>query len=109
MSFEQMKREARKLPLADLKRHASVSLDNKHQCKSCFTCACVEVSQDYFARVQWAEYPQNESRDYYQEALAILNGSSMMQPEREHLRALRDKHLEDLQKWQDEIIESRGF
>lgn len=33
--------EAFRLPDADLKRHASVSLDNRHFCNDCFCCACV--------------------------------------------------------------------
>lgn len=34
---------AMQLPDAELARHASVSIDNNHQCVSCFTCACAEV------------------------------------------------------------------
>jgi hypothetical protein len=36
-------RRAALLPIADLRRHASVSLNNRHTCKDCFCCACVEI------------------------------------------------------------------
>jgi hypothetical protein len=39
-TWEQLIAEAKKLPVAELKRHASVSRDNRHRCESCFTCAC---------------------------------------------------------------------
>lgn len=29
----------------ELKRHASVSLKNNHQCVACFTCACAEEAR----------------------------------------------------------------
>lgn len=34
--------EAAKLSDSELKRHASVSTNNKHECRDCFCCACVE-------------------------------------------------------------------
>ena len=30
----------------ELYRHALVSLDNLHTCRSCFTCACLHVYQE---------------------------------------------------------------
>lgn len=41
--FETMKAEARKLPIEDLRRHASVSMNNFHRCTECFTCAAAAV------------------------------------------------------------------
>ena len=44
--FWQMLERAAMLYRADrreLIRHASVSIDNRHKCRSCFTCACAEV------------------------------------------------------------------
>lgn len=38
--------EARKLPDADLQRHASVSTNNRHSCQDCFCCACVAVMRE---------------------------------------------------------------
>jgi hypothetical protein len=38
--------EARKLSDADLKRQATVSIDNAHQCVECFTCACAAVQEE---------------------------------------------------------------
>jgi hypothetical protein len=32
---------------AELKRHASVSLDNRHYCHECFCCACVDILREY--------------------------------------------------------------
>ena len=31
------------LPIKELWRHAKVSLDNRHYCKDCFCCACVDA------------------------------------------------------------------
>lgn len=38
---DSMAREAAGMSLADLRRHAAVSLQNRHRCNECFTCACV--------------------------------------------------------------------
>lgn len=35
--------EARTLPPEELRRHAHVSIDNRHRCETCFTCACAYV------------------------------------------------------------------
>lgn len=40
------KREARKLPYAELRRHAGVSIDNRCKCRTCFCCACVAVLRE---------------------------------------------------------------
>lgn len=32
---------------AEVKRHASVSIDNRHRCRDCFCCACVEVLREH--------------------------------------------------------------
>lgn len=37
---------ARKLDDNELRRHASVSIDNRHECRDCFTCACVAVLKE---------------------------------------------------------------
>lgn len=29
--------------VAEVIRHARVSIDNRHKCRECFTCACAEV------------------------------------------------------------------
>ncbi len=45
-SFWEMKEQAailyRKDP-SEVLRHAKVSSDNRHRCRECFTCACLEV------------------------------------------------------------------
>lgn len=46
MTFEDMKAEARKLPIEDIRRHASVSTNNRHRCEECFTCACEAVRRE---------------------------------------------------------------
>ena len=46
MTFEDQKAEARKLSDAELARHALVSKRNRHSCRMCFTCACVEVEKE---------------------------------------------------------------
>ncbi len=38
--------EARKLPDYDLRRHASVSTDNRHRCEDCFCCAALTVLEE---------------------------------------------------------------
>ena len=38
--------EARELSPQELRRHASVSTDNRHQCEDCFTCACAAVLRE---------------------------------------------------------------
>jgi hypothetical protein len=43
--WQAMIRQASDLPDADIKRHASVSRDNRHRCYSCFTCACLTVAE----------------------------------------------------------------
>lgn len=37
------RRQAYALPVAELRRHASVSTGNSHLCVECFCCACVAV------------------------------------------------------------------
>lgn len=37
---------ARKLDDDELRRHASVSINNRHECRDCFTCACVAVLRE---------------------------------------------------------------
>ena len=32
--------------LAEVHRHAQISIENRHACRSCFTCACVQVFDD---------------------------------------------------------------
>lgn len=34
--------QAEVLPDAELQRHASVSTSNRHYCRDCFCCACVD-------------------------------------------------------------------
>jgi hypothetical protein len=41
--FAEQKRIARTLPRDEVRRHARVSIDNRHRCQDCFCCACVEV------------------------------------------------------------------
>jgi hypothetical protein len=38
--------EARKLPSYELRRHASVSTDNRHRCEDCFCCAALTVLEE---------------------------------------------------------------
>ncbi len=41
--WQEWKRQANTLPIAELERHAGVSKNNRHACHDCFTCACVEL------------------------------------------------------------------
>jgi hypothetical protein len=45
-SYDLALKEARLLSREDLRRHASVSRDNKHRCRDCYTCACLEVLEE---------------------------------------------------------------
>jgi hypothetical protein len=40
------KRQSARLPLSEIRRHASVSTDNRHSCRECFCCAAVEVLRE---------------------------------------------------------------
>jgi hypothetical protein len=42
----EFKRQAAILPNDELRRHGSVSTSNRHSCRDCFCCACVEVLQE---------------------------------------------------------------
>lgn len=53
MSFFRMKERARRLAWAELRRHASISLDNRHFCRQCFTCACLEVMREHRSCDKW--------------------------------------------------------
>lgn len=44
--FETWKEQARRLPIEELKRHASVSANNRHKCQECFCCAALEVMRE---------------------------------------------------------------
>ena len=44
--WQDMQGRARLLSDADLKRHATVSINSNHQCVQCFTCACVTVRHE---------------------------------------------------------------
>jgi len=44
--WAEWKRQAAVLPVSDIKRHASVSTDNRHSCVECFCCACVAVIEE---------------------------------------------------------------
>lgn len=46
VSFPVMKAAARGLTVVEAARHAQVSIANRHRCRGCFTCACVEVLED---------------------------------------------------------------
>lgn len=37
------KRQAAALEHSEIRRHAHVSIDNRHQCRNCFCCAAAEV------------------------------------------------------------------
>ena len=41
--WQEWKRQANALGEAEMARHASVSTSNRHACRECFCCACVEV------------------------------------------------------------------
>ena len=43
MIWNEMLDDARKLPQADLERHASISTNARHRCQACFTCAAEEI------------------------------------------------------------------
>ncbi len=40
------KRQANAIGFDEAKRHASVSLNNRHKCHDCFCCACVEYTRE---------------------------------------------------------------
>jgi hypothetical protein len=44
--WREWKRQANKLPREDVRRHASVSTSNRHACRNCFCCACVEYLRE---------------------------------------------------------------
>lgn len=44
--WQAMLQRASVLEASELQAHARVSLDNKHQCQECFTCACAKVYLD---------------------------------------------------------------
>lgn len=48
-------RQAKQLSLPELSRHAHVSIDNRHSCQSCFTCACA---------VELCERQRRHARDF---------------------------------------------
>jgi hypothetical protein len=47
--WQEWRRQALALELAELARHASVSTSNRHSCRDCFCCACVEVQSERLA------------------------------------------------------------
>ncbi len=40
------RKQAYALPVAEMRRHAAVSTDNRHACVDCFCCACVAVLEE---------------------------------------------------------------
>lgn len=44
--WAEWKRQAAALPVADIRRHASVSTQNRHECVECFCCACLAVVRE---------------------------------------------------------------
>lgn len=51
-----MLRQVVKLEKQDLRRHASVSTDNRHKCTDCFCCCCVDELQGNERLVLFSEY-----------------------------------------------------
>lgn len=45
-NWGEMVSKAMSLPADELSRHASVSTQNRHRCRECFTCACEYVRND---------------------------------------------------------------
>jgi hypothetical protein len=43
MAWTMMIEQARALPADELQRHASVSINSRHRCENCYTCACAAV------------------------------------------------------------------
>lgn len=41
-TWENQQWHAKQLSTEELKRHAAVSIENRHKCQDCFCCACVE-------------------------------------------------------------------
>jgi len=37
------RKQAAILPLAEVRRHAAVSMDNRHECEECFCCAALAL------------------------------------------------------------------
>ena len=44
--WQEWKRQAYTLPLAEVARHAKVSTQNGHRCRECFCCACIEAEDE---------------------------------------------------------------
>lgn len=44
--WDKARSEAFRLPMKELRRHAHVSIDNRHKCRNCFTCACAAELYD---------------------------------------------------------------
>lgn len=44
--LEEWKRQAAALPIAEIKRHAAVSTENRCGCGTCFCCACAAVVEE---------------------------------------------------------------
>lgn len=44
--WDKARSEAFRLPDDELSRHAHVSIDNRHRCLNCFTCACAAELYD---------------------------------------------------------------
>lgn len=58
--------EARRLPDAELARHAAVSRNNGHRCRECFTCACVAVQGERatdLAHIARSHFPPSGGRE----------------------------------------------
>jgi hypothetical protein len=64
--FEDMIQRAFTLPEADRRRHASVSTNNRHECESCFTCACAAAQRriDRLDRINGIEIAQRIIRRF---------------------------------------------
>lgn len=50
--WQEWKRQANTLPILDLQRHASVSKTNRHSCRQCFCCACMELLSEKMAEAR---------------------------------------------------------
>lgn len=64
-TFLKMKLRALTLPRNEIERHASVSTNNHHKCRECFTCACVEALQSLREADEISQDDLEAASDFY--------------------------------------------
>ena len=58
-----LKRQAWKLSPPECSRHALISIQNQHRCRSCLCCACIEVDAErYLNRLQTRRWYKKQEK-----------------------------------------------